>query len=210
MRRSISILVALGLSAALATAPLRATAAPKPSVEDIPNDANFINDQGTGDGSFGDFDLGADASSFADLLSVTFTNNKKNLFVHIETESTGVPAASEGFRVRVNPDGPGGIYCLNFEVFFGGAQAPDITEWKAHLRDACAANELIEGEAGISTMLPAIMITIPRKGHDALGKGKALAAPQAQTFLWSGSYPTGVAGPYLDTTKPGKDYKLKK
>lgn len=36
-----------------------------------------------------------------------------------------------------------------------------------------------------------------------------MGAPQAQTFLWSGSYPAGVAGPYLDTTKIGTDYKLK-
>lgn len=208
MKRSISILAGLGLAAALTAAPLGAGAAPKPSIEDIPNDANFINDQGTGDGSFGDFDTGADASSFADLLSVTFTNNKKNVSVHIKTESTGTPAAGEGFRVRVNPDGPGGIYCLNFEVFFNGAQN-DLTEWKAHLRDPCDANKLIEGEATVGP-LGGIMITIPRKGHDALGKGKTLAAPQAQTFLWSGSYPTGVAGPYLDTTKPGTDYKLKK
>ncbi len=208
MKHSISTLTALGLAAALTLAPLGATAAPKPSIEDPPNDANFINDQGTGDGSFGDFDTGADASSFADLLAVTFTANKKNLFVHIGTESTGVPAAGEGFRVRVNPDGPGGIYCLNFEVFFNGAQN-DLTEWKAHLRDACSGDKLIEGKAAISP-LGAIMITVPRKGHKALGKGKTLAAPQAQTFLWSGSYPTGVAGPYLDTTKPGSDYKLKK
>jgi hypothetical protein len=209
MKRSISILVALGLFAALAVSPLRATAAPKPSIKDPAGDANFINDQGTGDGSFGDFETGADGSSFADLLSVTFTNNKKSVSVHIETESTGQPAAGEGFRVRVNPDGPGGIYCLNFEVFFNGAQN-DMTEWKAHLRDACAADQLVEGKAGLSTLLAGIMITIPRKGHDALGKGKALTAPQAQSFLWSGSYPTGVAGPYLDTTQPGTDYKLKK
>lgn len=210
MKRSISILAALGLTAALTAAPLRATAAPKPSLEDPAGDANFINDQGTGDGSFGDFETGADASSFADLLSVTFTNNAKDVFVHIETESTGQPAAGEGFRVRVNPDGPGGIYCLNFEIFFNGAQN-DMTEWKAHLRDACAANvELVEGKAELSTLLAGFMITIPRKGHDALGKGKTLAAPQAHAFLWSGSYPTGVAGPYLDTTKPGSDYKLKK
>lgn len=209
MKRSMSILVALALVAVFAAFPLRATAAPKPSVEDPAGDANFINDQGTGDGSFGDFETGADASSFADLLSVTFTNNKKTLSVHIETESTGQPAAGEGFRVRVNP-GPGGVYCLNFEVFFNGAQN-DMTEWKAHLRDACSpGSELIEGKAELSTLLGAIMITIPRNGHEALGKGKTLAAPQAQTFLWSGSYPTGVAGPYLDTTKPGTDYKLKK
>jgi hypothetical protein len=54
------------------------------------------------------------------------------------------------------------------------------------------------------------MITVPRKGIEGLGKGAALAAPQAQTFLYSGSsYPAGVAGPYFDTTKPGTDYKLK-
>jgi hypothetical protein len=54
------------------------------------------------------------------------------------------------------------------------------------------------------------MITVPRKGVEALGKGKKLAAPQAQTFLYSGSnYPGGVSGPYLDTTKVGADYKLR-
>ncbi|MBW3595384.1 MAG: hypothetical protein KY391_07370, partial [Actinobacteria bacterium] len=81
MKRSISIMVAAGVTAALALAPLGATAAPKPSIEDPANDANFINDQGTGDGSFGDFDAGTDASSFADLLKVIFTNDKKNLVV---------------------------------------------------------------------------------------------------------------------------------
>lgn len=133
---------------------------------------------------------------------------KKTVSVHIETESTTPPIAGEGFRVRVNPDGPGGIYCLNFEVFFNGAQN-DLTEWKAHLRDACAADELIEGKAKLSR-LGGIRITVRRKGSEALGRGKKLVAPQAHTFLWSGSYPSGVAGPYLDTTKPGTDYKLKK
>lgn len=207
MKRSLSLVIGLGL-VALAATPLRAAPEPKPVVEDPAGDANFINDQGTGDGTFGDVDdAGADASEFADLLAVMFTTDKKNLYVHIETESTGVPAAGEGMRVRVNPDGPGGVYCLNFEVFFPGAQN-DLTEWKGHLRDACAANELVEGTAAVGPF-GGITITIPRKGHDALAKGKTLAAAQAQTFLWSGSYPTGVAGPYLDTTKPGTDYKLK-
>lgn len=207
MKHSIAIVTTLGMAAALAAAPLQATAAPKPSIEDPAGDANFINDQGTGDGSFGDVE-GAGVSEFADLQSVIFTNNKKKLFVHILTGSTGVPAMGEGFRVRTNPDGPGGVYCLNFEIFFNGAQN-DLTEWKAHLRDACAANELIEGEAAIGP-LGGMMITIPRNGHDALAKGEILTAPQAQTYLWSGSYPNGVAGPYLDTTKPGTDYKLKR
>lgn len=208
MKRFISILAVLAVTAAITIAPLGAVAAPKPSVEDPANDANFINDQGTGDGSFGDHETQADASSFADLLAITFTNDKKNLVVHIGTESNAPPAAGEGFRVRTNPDGPGGIYCLNFEIFYPGAQNA-MTEATAHLRDACDANTLIEAEAGISP-LGALSITIPRNAHEALGKGKTLTAPQAHSFLWSGTYPNGVAGPYLDTTKPGSDYKLKK
>lgn len=206
MKRSISILAALAVTVAIAIAP--AGAAPKPSIVDPANDANFVNDQGTGDGSFGDFETAADASSFADLLEITFTNDKKNLVVHIGTESNAPPAAGEGFRVRVNPDGPGGIYCLNFEIFYPGAQN-NMTAATAHLRDACDANAVIEAEAGISP-LGALSITLPRKSHDAFGKGKKLAAPQAQSFLWSGTYPNGVAGPYLDTTKVGTDYKLQK
>ncbi|MGH2729639.1 MAG: hypothetical protein ACRDJI_03425 [Actinomycetota bacterium] len=208
MNRLVSIATLVGLSAALASAPLHA-AEPKPSIEDPLNDANFVNDQGTGDGSFGDVDdAGTDASAFADIELVTFTTDKKNLYVHIRTESTAPPSTGEGFRVRTNPDGPGGVYCLNFEVFFPGAQN-DLTAWKAHLRDACAAgSEPIEGEGTVGP-LGAVMITIPRAGIDALKKGATLTAPQAATFVWSGSYPTGVAGPYLDTTKPGMDYKLK-
>lgn len=207
MKRSISILAAVGLTAALALVPLGATAAPPPSVEDIPNDANFINDQGTGDGSFGDFDSGSDLSSFADLLEVIFTNTKKDLTVHIVTESNAPPAVGEGFRVRVNP-GAGGVHCLNFEVMFPGGQN-DLTASKAHLRDVCAGNQIIEATTAISPF-GGIMITVPRKAHEALGKGKKLAAPQAQTYIWSGSYPSGAAGPYLDTTKVGTDYKIKK
>ncbi len=207
MKRSISIAAAIGLIAAVTMAPLGATAAPKPSIEDIPNDANFINDQGTGDGSFGDVDSGGDLSSFADLLKVIFTNTKKELVVHIVTESNAPPAVGEGFRVRVNP-GAGGVHCLNFEVMFPGAQN-DLSESKAHLRDVCAGNELIEAKTAISP-LGGIMISVPRKDHEALGKGKKLTAPQAQTFVWSGTYPNGIAGPYLDTTKIGTDYKLKK
>ncbi len=207
MKRSISILAAVGLTAALTLAPLGATAGPKPSVEDIPNDANFINDQGTGDGSFGDVDSGGDLSSFADLLQVVFTNTKKDLTVHIVTESNAPPAVGEGFRVRVNP-AAGGVHCLNFEVMFPGGQN-DLTEWKAHLRDVCSGNQIIEAETAISP-LGGVMITVPRKDHEALGKGKELTAPQAQTYIWSGSYPGGVAGPYLDTTKVGTDYKIKK
>ncbi len=207
MKRVTSLLLALLIGAVMSSS-ASAAAEPKPVLEDPPNDANFLNDQATGDGSFGDFDeAGADVSQFADLIAVAFTSDKKNLYVHIKTESTSPPAAGEGFRVRTNP-GAGGIYCLNFELFYNGAQN-DLTAAEAHLRDACAAgSEPVAAEATLSPF-GALLIVVPRKGIDALKKGAKLTAPQAQSFLWSGSSsPAGVAGPYLDTTKVGKDYTI--
>jgi hypothetical protein len=208
MRRSSILLVLIGLLAM--AAPVSAAKVPKPKVvlEDPTEDANFVNDQGTGDGTFGDFNqAGGDASEFADIVSAGFSNNKKNLYVFIETQSTSQPAAGEGFRVRANP-AAGGVYCLNFEIYFNGAQN-SLTAPEAIFRDACGAGEPQVVKSEIS-MHGGYMITVPRKGVEALGKGKKLAAPQAQTFLYSGSnYPAGVSGPYLDTTKVGADYKLR-
>lgn len=209
MKRSLITLVLVGLGTL--QLPVSAAAVPKPTIvlEDPVEDANFINDQGTGDGSFGDFEeAGADASSFADIVTFGFSNDKKNLYVFINTQSTGQPAAGEGFRVRANP-AAGGVYCLNFEIYFNGAQNT-LTGAEGIARDACAGSEAVSVKAEIGGF-GGYMVTVPRKAFEALGKGKKLAAPQAQTFLYSGSsYPAGVAGPYLDTTKVGKDYKLKK
>lgn len=202
MKRLIAIVLVVGLGLLSGGA----AAAPKPVIEDPLNDANFLNDQGTADGTFGDFAGPADASGFADILSVTFTSDAKNVYVHIETESTAPPAAGEGFRVRTNPEGAGGTYCLHFEALYNGAQN-DMTTPAGHLRDACGG-ETIEGTVSISP-LGGLMIVIPRKAHKGLAKGATLSAPQAASFLWSGSYPNGVAGPYLDTTKVGTDHKLK-
>lgn len=205
MRRLIAFAAAACLLAVLG--PGASAADPKPSIEDPVGDANFLNDQGTGDGSFGDQVTPADASDFADIEEVIFTNDKKNVYVHIVTVSSAPPIFGEGFRVRTNPDGPGGIYCFNFEVFFMGAQNT-VAGTAAHLNDACGG-VTVEG-----TAMPGIYggytITIPRSEHEALGKGKKLTAPQAQTFMYSGSPPAAVPGPYLDTTKVGSDYKLKK
>ena len=207
MKRAISILILLALGAMAQGSAIAAPKEPKPSLEDPLEDANFANDQGTGDGTFGDHVGPTDASSFADLAAVAFTSDAKNLYVHIKTQSTAPPAAGEGFRVRTNP-GPGGIYCLNFELFYSGAQN-NVPGPEAHLRDACAANATVKATASLSPF-GALLITVPRKGVDALKKGAKLTAPQAQSFLWSGSsYPAGVAGPYLDTTKAGSDYTIK-
>jgi hypothetical protein len=207
MKRS-SLLLVLTVLLAI-PAPVSAGAVPKPKVvlEDPEEDANLVNDQGTGDGSFGDFNqAGADASEFADIVSAGFSNDKKNLYVFIETQSTAAPAAGEGFRVRANP-AAGGVYCLNFEIYFNGAQNT-LTVPEAIFRDACGVGEPLVVKSEIS-IHGGYMITVPRKGVEALGKGKVLAAPQAQTFLYLGSnYPAGVSGPYFDTTKTGTDYKL--
>lgn len=208
MKRAISILALLALGAVgIGTVAVAAPAEPKPSVTDPAEDANFANDQGMGDGTLGDVVGPTDASSFADLISVAFTSDKKNLYVHILTQSTAPPAAGEGFRVRTNP-GPGGVYCLNFEILYPGAQN-DLTAPAAHLRDQCGTGDPVAAKATLSPF-GALLIEVPRKGIDALKKGAKLTAPQAQSFLWSGSsYPAGVAGPYLDTTKVGSDYAIK-
>ena len=208
MKRTLIVLLSVGL--VTAQIPALAAGIPKPKIvlEDPVEDANFVNDQGTGDGTFGDFnDPGADASSFADIVSFGFSNTKDDLYVFIGSQSNAAPAAGEGFRVRANP-AAGGVYCLNFEIYFMGAQNT-LTATEAIFRDACAGTDAVPVKAEISAF-GGWVITVPRKGVEALGKGKTLAGPQAQSFLYSGSsYPAGVAGPYLDTTKVGDDYKLK-
>lgn len=201
MKRAPSIVAILGLAVAT-TSPL-AAAAPKPKVviEDPIGDANFINDQGTSDGSFGDFVTPADVSSVTDIEEVSLANDAKNLYISFVTE-TGPPATQGvGYRLRVNPDGPGGSYCLNFEAFYPGA-GNDLAEAKAHLRDACGGNELVEVQVLGATL------TVPRKAHEAFAKGATLAAPQAQGFIFLGTYAAGVPAPTSDTTKVGTDYKL--
>ena len=199
VRRSLAILLMLGLLS-LSGGVLQA-AETKPHIVDPLGDANFVNDQGTGDGSTGDQNA-ADAGTVSDLLEVTFTNDAKNLYVTIRTEAAPPAATGIGYRVRVNPEGAGGTHCLFFEAFFPGANN-DLTAPKAQLRDGCAG-ETTEVET-LGTM-----IVVPRNLHPALGKGKTLSQPQAQAFLYTGTYPTGVAGPMADTTKVGTDYKLRK
>jgi len=209
MKRTLATLLLLGL-VSMGSLPALAGGMPKPKLvlEDPAEDANFINDQGTGDGSFGDFtQAGTDASSFADIISAGYSNDKSNLYVFINTQSTAAPAAGEGFRVRANP-AAGGVYCLNFEIYFPGAQNT-VSAAEGVFRDVCAGAEATPVKAEISGV-GGYVITVPRKESDALGKGKSLTGTQAQTFLYSGSsYPAGVAGPYLDTTKAGAAYKLK-
>lgn len=199
MKRAMSMVGILGLTIVLVGASLPASAAPSKTIlEDPIGDSNFINDQGTGDGSFGDFNQ-AGVGNVSDLIKVSLSNDAKNLVVTFQAQ--GVPPATQGlgYRLRVNPDGTGGTYCLLFEAFWPGA-TNNMTEAKAHLVDTCA------GSAPVPIKILGAVLYVPRKLNEAFGKGAKLTSPQAQTFVYSGTYPTGLIGPYMDTTKVGADY----
>jgi hypothetical protein len=200
MKRAITFGTALVMALALATTALQAAPKKKVVIEDPVGDSNFVNDQGTGDGSFGD-QTQADAGTVSDLIEVSLSNDAKNLYVEIITEAAPPAITGIGYRVRVNPDGDAGAYCVFFEAFFPGANNV-LTEGKAHLRDGC------EGGDPIPVDLLGTTLVIPRKENKAFAKGATLAAPQAQAFVYSGDYPTGVVGPFADTTTIGTDYKL--
>ena len=201
MKRALSIATALGLALALTMTSMQATAASKPSVEDPLGDANFINDQGTGDGSFGDFNQ-ADAGTVSDITGITFSNDAKNLYVMLETEAAPPAATGIGFRVRVNPD-DGGNYCVLIEAYYPGANNA-LSQAVAFLRDTC------EGGDPLKLTVLGTQIAVPRKANKAFGKGAKLTAPQAQSFLYSGDESgTGGMYPVADTTKVGTDYTFK-
>lgn len=205
MKRTLSIAITLGVTLCLAMASTLATAAPAPKViiEDPAGDANGINDQGTGDGSNGDNVTPADASTVTDLLSVSLSNDAKNLYITFSTEAAPPATQGVGYRLRVNPDGAG-THCLLFEAFYPGA-GNDLTVATAQLRDTCAGGDPIPIEVFGGFLI------IPRKSHKAFAKGATLKAPQAQAFIYLGSsYPAGAAAPTTDTTKVGTDYKLVK
>ena len=181
---------------------LQASAASKPQIEDPVGDSNFVNDQGTGDGSFGD-QTQADAGTVSDITNITFSNDAKNLIVMLGTEAPPPALTGIGFRVRVNPDGTGGTYCIMIDAYFSGANNT-LTGPVGHVHDLCAGGDPVPIEV-LGTQL-----VIPRSTSDAFGKGATLTAPQAQSFLYSGAHPTGVVGPYADTTKVGTDFKFKR
>lgn len=201
MKRTTSIFMALSVVAAMAATSLGASAGvPKPQIVDPLGDANFVNDQGTGDGSFGD-QTAADVGTVSDILGVTMSNDAKNLMIAFDMEAAPPAATAVAYRLRVNPEGPPGTQCLLFEVFYPGANNT-LTAPVAHMRDVCGENENIPIEVVGTTLI------VPRSAHEGLGKGKTLSAPQAQTFQYSGVYPNGIPAPTIDTTKVGTDFKF--
>ncbi len=199
MKKALSIAAALGLLVALS---VQATAAPKPHITDPLGDANFVNDQGTADGSLGDVNP-ADAGTVSDLVGVTFSNDAKNLKVLIETEAAPPATTGIGYRVRTNPDGAGGAYCIIIEAYHPGANNV-LTTPVGYVQDVCAGGERQPIEI-LGTQL-----VIPRKASKLFGKGGKLTAPQAQAFLYSGNESAGTTYPVADTTKVGTDFAFKK
>lgn len=203
MKRSCSIFVG---TCVLWAAAATVSAAPKVTtvIEDPAEDANGLNDQGTGDGSNGDHVTPADASTVTDLLSIDVSNDAKNLYVTVSTQTAPPATQGVGYRVRFNPDGAAGSHCIVLESFYPGA-GNDLTAPVAHLRDTCAGGDPVE----VEVLGP--MFVVPRKSNKAFAKKAVLKAPQAQAFVYVGSSPpAGAALIHTDTTKVGKDYKLVK
>ena len=198
MKKALSLVTALGLLLALS---LNATAGPKPQITDPLGDANFVNDQGSGDGSFGDQNP-ADAGTVSDITDVTFSNDAKNLKVLIGTEAAPPATTGIGYRVRTNPD-DAGTYCIIIEAYFPGANNA-LTAPIGYFQDMCGGGERQEIQV-LGTQL-----VIPRTASPAFAKGAKLTSPQAQAFLYSGNETTGATYPVADTTKVGTDYTFKK
>lgn len=201
MRRAPWMVATIGAALAVTAGSLQAAPKEQIVIEDPAGDANGLNDQGTGDGSNGDHVTPADASTVTDLLKVTVSNDAKNLYIVVQTENAPPATQGVGYRVRVNPDGAGGTYCLLFEAFYPGA-GNDLTTNQGHLRDTCGGGEDVPIEVLGSSWI------IPRSANEAFGKGATLTAPQAQAFIYLGTYPTGIPAPTTDTTKVGTDYKF--
>lgn len=203
MKKRTATAAAAAVAGLIAMTSLPATAAaPSKIIEDPLGDANFVNDQGTGDGSTGD-QTAADAGTVSDLLGVELTNDKKNLTVTIRTEAAPPATTGIGYRVRFNPDGANGAYCIAVEAYFPGGNNA-LTAPMAHLVDECNGGETTPLEMLGTT------IYVPRSANAAFAKGATLKAPQAQAFLYSGNETAGAEYPVADTTKIGTDYKLKK
>lgn len=203
MKRASSILIGSCLIWAAAG---NVAAAPKVTtvLEDPAEDANALNDQGTGDGSTGDNVTPADASTVTDLLNVDLSNDAKNLYVTVATQTAPPATQGVGFRVRFNPDGAAGSHCIVLEAFYPGA-GNDLAAAVGQLRDTCAGGDPVPFEV----LGP--MFVVPRKASKAFAKGAVLKAPQAQAFVYVGSSPpAGAPLVHTDTTKIGKDYKLVK
>lgn len=220
MRKALIVALAVGLMAALSIPAGAQDAEAEPTVvpevvniEDPAGDANYLNDQGTGQAD-GDHAGPADASGVADILKVWFTHDADVIRAHILTEvPPPATAAAYFYRVQVGP--PGDENCLRFQMASTGPTNPDATEAAGSLRDLCGdadetfrdgitatIEETADGQ-GISTII------VPRSTHPAFVDNAVLGTPTAHVRNYFGTTVTGGATvPQVDDTKPGTDYTI--
>jgi uncharacterized membrane protein len=202
MKRIVAAAVLAALSV-LATFSIAQGAFPaaKVVIEDPAEDANGINDQGTGDGSLGDQSTPADASTVTDITEISIGNDKKAVYITLGTQTAPPATQGVGFVFKANPGATGACFVARVE-YPGAGNA--LTAAQATAEDTCA------GESADVEVIGNVLV-ISRKGIKTLGKGGVLEAPQVHSYIALGAgYPASTPVPVVDTTKAGSDYKLKK
>ena len=194
-------IVITALSAALVLSATALHAAPKPHISDPVGDANFVNDQGQSDGSFGDQNA-ADAGTVSDIVAVTLSSDAKNLIVDFQTEAAPPATTGIGYRVRANTKD--GDRCIVIEAYHPGANNV-VTAAVGYAVDTCAGGDPVEIKV-LGTQWQ-----IPRSVSKSFAKGQKLTGLQAQAYLYSGDggYSSGAKYPVADTTKVGTDFAFK-
>ena len=207
-------LVAGGLHIVPAAAAEEAPEVPEVvNIEDLVNDANYLNDQGLLTEFQGDNATPADASTLGDILKVWFTNDATTVSAHIQTQAA-IPESGQNaaifHRVQVDPDGAGET-CLWFQ---GGTTGLNNTQGAvANLRDTCAGADEVLGDGELKMAVGPedtgiITITVPRDLHAALAPGGKLLTPKAETRNYHSTPARSATAPQIDNTKPGTDYAL--
>lgn len=209
--RAVGLSVALAAALAAPAAGSGATVPKKVQIADPAGDANFLNDNSLHQASTGtvpdtgDVGTPADASAEADLLAVWFTNDAKNLTVHVQTEAPPTAETRAVYFVAANPRAAGDWGCLLFAVRLNDpAQTqPQI----AYLRDQCSGDTVTQAELGIAEMDDGsghLTLTLPRSASGYFANGGVISAPVADARLGAG-FP-----PVTDDTARGSDYRIRK
>lgn len=228
MKKSFSILIALGLIGSALMAPALGqeeapTAIPEVvQIDDPLNDANGMNDQGNrGQTGFqGDHVTPADGGSVSDMLKIWFSHDVENVSVHIQTQAAGPASTAIMYEVFSNPGGDFSLGCLRWVGLIPGAGA--TSPWQGppviKLIDRCNdegtnlfANG-VEGEYKIETLpdeTGLLTLTFPRSYSPLLVDDLPIATPFAEASLAFGADGAGVATPVtVDNTVDGTDYIL--
>ncbi len=225
MKRIITLLASAALVASgLSIVPAAAQETPVipgvANIEDPTGDANYLNDQGVGNGvDQDDHVTPADVGSFSDIMKVWFSNDADTVTAHFQVQGfPGSTRASIYYIVYASP-GEGSaasssLGCVRFVGILSGATYAQSSD-EAKIFDHCnegssyfsngteAEFSMVEGPDGTGI----VSIKAPRDYSPLLQEG-ALTAPHAETRNMTGEATSVgfLAGPRIDTTKIGTDY----